>query len=80
MELKTQIVGLHYNNTILSSNLVIPIWKVLWLFLLNINISGLLNEFMISFRIIEFTIKENLKKWHKMINLQYDNVIIFNQF
>jgi hypothetical protein len=80
MELKIQIVGLHYNNTILSSNLVIPIWKVLWLFLLNINISGLLNEFMISFRIIEFTIKENLKKWHKMINLQYDNVIIFNQF
>jgi len=80
MELKTQLVGLHYNNTILFSNLVIPISKVLWLFLLNINIFELSNEFVISFRMIEFTIKENVKKWHKMINLQYANLIIFNQF
>jgi hypothetical protein len=80
MELKTQLVGLHYNNTILSSNLVVAIWKVLWLVLLNINIFELLNEFVISFRIIEFTIKGNVKKWHKMISLQYANLIIFNQF
>ncbi len=80
MELKTQLVGLHCHNTILSSNLVFPTWKVLWLVLLNINIFEILNEFVISFRIIEFTIKENMKKWRKRINLQYANLIIFNQF
>jgi len=38
--------------------------KVLWLFLLNINIFELSNEFVISFWMNEFTIKENTKLGH----------------
>jgi hypothetical protein len=69
-ELKTQLVGLHYNNAILSCNLVVPISKGFMVILLDIYNFELLNEFVISFGIIEFTIKENVKKRCKMINLQ----------